>query len=55
MVFCLVIKQIPAWSTSQAQRAVGTPKLAFVDTGIAAHLIGQDTARLGRVTGSGRR
>jgi predicted AAA+ superfamily ATPase len=36
-------KQIPAWSTGQSQRAIGAPKLAFVDTGIAAHLLGQDT------------
>jgi uncharacterized protein len=42
-----LIKQIPAWSTGQTQRATGTPKLAFIDTGIAAHLIGQDAARLG--------
>lgn len=37
-----LIKTIPAWSSGQTRRAVGTPKLAFVDTGIACHLIGQD-------------
>ena len=42
-----LIKSIPAWSSGQTHRAVGTPKLAFVDTGIASHLIGQDAARLG--------
>ena len=47
-----LIKQIPAWSTGQAQRAIGTPKLAFVDTGIAAHLLGQDTARLAEPDGA---
>jgi hypothetical protein len=31
---------------------VGTPKLAFVDTGIAAHLVGQDAARLGEPGGA---
>jgi uncharacterized protein len=36
----LLIKEVPAWSTNQTQRAIGTPKLAFVDTGIAAHLLG---------------
>jgi predicted AAA+ superfamily ATPase len=41
-----LIKSVPAWSGSQTTRAVGTPKLAFVDTGIACHLIGQDPARL---------
>jgi uncharacterized protein len=41
-----LIKTIPAWSSGQTARAVGTPKLAFTDTGIACHLIGQDAARL---------
>jgi predicted AAA+ superfamily ATPase len=41
-----LIKPVPAWSGSQTSRAVGTPKLAFVDTGIACHLIGQDPRRL---------
>jgi predicted AAA+ superfamily ATPase len=41
-----LIKSIPAWSTGQTTRAVGTPKLAFVDTGIACHLLGQDVNRL---------
>jgi predicted AAA+ superfamily ATPase len=47
-----LIKTIPAWSSGQTQRAVGTPKLAFVDTGVACHLIGQDAARLGEPGGS---
>jgi len=34
------------------RRAVGTPKLAFVDTGVACHLIGQDAARLGEPGGA---
>jgi uncharacterized protein len=41
-----LIKPVPAWSSGHATRAIGTPKLAFVDTGIACHLIGQDAARL---------
>ncbi len=41
-----LIKPVPAWSGGQTSRAIGTPKLAFVDTGIACHLIGQDAARL---------
>jgi predicted AAA+ superfamily ATPase len=45
-------KSIPAWSTGPTHRAVGTPKLAFVDTGIASHLIGQDAARLGEPGGA---
>ncbi|WP_370947629.1 ATP-binding protein [Amycolatopsis sp. cg5] len=47
-----LIKSIPAWASGQTRRAVGTPKLAFVDTGIACHLIGQDPARLGEPTGA---
>ena len=47
-----LIKQIPAWSVNQTQRAIGTPKLAFVDTGIACHLLGQDAARLGEPDGA---
>jgi uncharacterized protein len=47
-----LIKQIPAWSTGQTQRAIGTSKLAFVDTGIASHLLGQDAARLGEPDGA---
>lgn len=41
-----LVKPVPAWSSGQTTRAIGTPKLAFVDTGIACHLIGQDAARL---------
>lgn len=47
-----LIKEIPAWSTNQTQRAIGTPKLAFVDSGIATHLIGQDVTRLGEPDGA---
>ncbi|MGH3495711.1 MAG: ATP-binding protein, partial [Sciscionella sp.] len=47
-----LIKTIPAWSSGQTQRAVGTPKLAFVDTGVACHLLGQDTNRLGGPDGA---
>lgn len=47
-----LIKQIPAWSAGQTQRAIGTPKLAFVDVGITAHLLGQDAARLGEPDGA---
>ncbi|GGK80965.1 hypothetical protein GCM10012284_13670 [Mangrovihabitans endophyticus] len=45
-------KSIPAWSSNLTHRAVGTPKLAFVDTGVACHLIGQDAARLGEPGGA---
>ncbi|MDQ4118023.1 MAG: ATP-binding protein [Actinomycetota bacterium] len=47
-----LIKPIPAWSSGQTRRAVGTPKLAFVDSGIASHLIGQDAARLADTGGA---
>lgn len=47
-----LIKSIPAWSSGQTQRAIGTPKLAFVDTGVACHLLGQDVNRLGEPGGA---
>jgi uncharacterized protein len=47
-----LIKQLPAWTSGQTGRAVGTPKLVFVDTGLAAHLLGQDPSRLGEPDGA---
>jgi predicted AAA+ superfamily ATPase len=47
-----LIKSIPAWSARMAGRAIGTPKLAFVDTGIACHLLGQDARRLAEPDGA---
>ncbi len=47
-----LIKSIPAWSSGQTSRAVATPKLAFVDTGIACHLLGQDANRLAEPGGA---
>lgn len=47
-----LVKSIPAWSSGATQRAIGTPKLAFVDTGVACHLIGQDALRLAEPGGA---
>lgn len=47
-----LIKQIPAWASGSTGRAVGTPKLAYVDSGIACHLLGQDATRLGEPGGA---
>jgi predicted AAA+ superfamily ATPase len=47
-----LIKEVPAWSSGHTQRGVGTPKLAYVDSGLACHLLGQDTARLGEPGGA---
>lgn len=47
-----LIKRVPTWSTGATHRAVGTPKPAFVDTGIAGHLLGQDAHRLGEPGGA---
>lgn len=41
-----LIKTLPAWSGGGAHRAIGTPKLAFVDTGLLCHLLGQGQTRL---------
>nr|WP_136709627.1 ATP-binding protein [Agromyces sp. H66] len=43
-----LIKRIPAWSRNLSGRAVSTAKVAMVDSGIAANLIGQDAASLRR-------
>lgn len=46
-----LIKRIPAWSRNLSSRAVGTPKVAFVDSGIAANLLGADARKLIRPDG----
>ncbi|MGI9004473.1 MAG: ATP-binding protein [Pseudonocardia sp.] len=47
-----LVKSVPAWSSGDTHRAVGTPKLAFVDIGVACHLLGQDAHRLGEPGGA---
>jgi predicted AAA+ superfamily ATPase len=47
-----LIKQIPAWSANSTQRAVGTAKLAYVDSGLASHLVGQGVSRLSEPDGA---
>lgn len=47
-----LIKRVPAWSSGQVGRTVGVPKLAFVDTGVGCHLLGQDAHRLGEPDGA---
>jgi uncharacterized protein len=37
-----LIKRIPAWSRNVSARAIGTPKVAFVDSGVAANLLDAD-------------
>ncbi|MGQ0843866.1 MAG: ATP-binding protein [Sporichthyaceae bacterium] len=39
-----LIKRVPAWTPGAAGRAIHTPKLAFVDSGLAAHLAGGDAS-----------
>ena len=46
-----LVKRIPAWSRNVSSRAIGTPKLAFVDSGIAANLLGADVRSLLRPGG----
>lgn len=46
-----LIKRIPAWSRNLSARAVATPKVAFVDTGIVAHLLQTDADSLVRPGG----
>jgi predicted AAA+ superfamily ATPase len=47
-----LLKQIPAWSDGPSRRALGTPKLAYVDSGLACHVLGQDAGRLAEPTGA---
>ncbi|MFI6453106.1 ATP-binding protein [Streptosporangium amethystogenes] len=47
-----LIKRIPAWSRNLGSRAIGTPKVAFVDSGIAANLLGADSRSLVRPEGA---
>jgi len=44
-----LIKRLPAWSRNLATRATSKPKVAFVDSGLAASLLGQDEATLLRL------
>jgi len=46
-----LIKRIPSWSRNLSNRATMTPKVAFVDSGIAASLIGADPRSLLRPGG----
>ena len=46
-----LVKRVPAWSRNVSARAIGTPKLAFVDSGIAANLLGADVRSLLRPGG----
>jgi predicted AAA+ superfamily ATPase len=46
-----LIKRIPAWSRNLSNRAISTPKLAFVDSGVAANLLSADTRSLLRPGG----
>lgn len=46
-----LVKRIPAWSRNISNRATTAPKLAFVDSGIAAHQVGADARSILRPTG----
>jgi predicted AAA+ superfamily ATPase len=41
-----LIHRLPAWSPNLGKRLVKAPKLHLLDTGLAAHLLGANTARL---------
>jgi hypothetical protein len=43
-----LVKRLPAWSRNLSSRAVSAPKVAMVDSGIAANLLGQNPRRLAR-------
>ncbi|MEU4830648.1 ATP-binding protein [Streptosporangium sp. NPDC023615] len=45
-----VVRRIPAWSSNATTRAVATPKLLVVDSGLGAHLAGLTPARVADIT-----
>ncbi|MFF0867807.1 ATP-binding protein [Nonomuraea sp. NPDC003560] len=45
-----VIRRIPAWSSNATTRAIATPKLLLVDSGLGAHLAGLTPARVSDIT-----
>lgn len=45
-----LIKRIPAWSSNLGKRVIASPKVTFVDAGIAAYLLGQSAQRLSELT-----
>jgi uncharacterized protein len=45
-----IVRRIPAWSANATTRAVATPKLLVVDSGLGAHLAGLTPARAAGVT-----
>jgi len=47
-----LVKRIPPWSRNLNSRAVGTPKVAFVDSGVAAAVLDVDTDALLRPDGA---
>jgi uncharacterized protein len=46
-----LVKRIPAWSRNISKRITSTPKIAFVDSGLAANLLGMDVRSLLRPGG----
>jgi hypothetical protein len=46
-----LVKRIPPWSRNLSSRAVGTPKVAFVDSGVAAAVLDVDPEALLRPDG----
>ena len=44
-----LIKRIPAWSRNLSRRATSAPKVAFVDSGVAADLLGLGAAALATI------
>ncbi len=46
-----LISRIPAWSRNVSTRATAAPKVFFVDSGVAANLLGADVDTLAAITG----
>lgn len=46
-----LVRRVPAWSRNVSARAIGTPKLVFTDSGVAADLLGAEARDLWRPGG----
>jgi predicted AAA+ superfamily ATPase len=46
-----IVRRIPAWSNNLSRRVTAKPRVAFTDTGLAAHLVGMTLRRAEHPTG----
>lgn len=47
-----LVHEVPAWSNNKTTRVIRSPKIFIIDSGLAAHLLGETAIALARPTGS---